>query len=521
MYKLREYQQELISNIKIALQKHNKIVAVAPCRAGKTIVFSHIAKKMEDAGKRVLILTHRKEIFDQTFEKLCSYGINPGQIRTGKEITKNLVQVGMVQTVLNLIKKQNRIQETMPNFKLIEEPDIMLPDEFHHICASTWSDVVTFFPKAIMIGFTASPIRLDGKGLIDHASCIVSGKSTKWMIDNYFLSRPIHLCPKSPLDAKKIKKVRGDYDKESQTKEMTKSIVVGNVVDLYKQYFNGAQIIVYCCSIKHCEVMEKAYSVAGWKPVIIEGRYTHKKRTEIMDDFRDGKYNQLISVDLLGEGIDCQGVFGIQVLRKTASLSKYIQMFSRGLTPVYVDGYDLENIEQRKIALQKGKPESVILDHVGNYFEHGAIDKSHEWSLDHKKRNEKTTIAKKECPECHFSWELNIKICPACGHDFVKASEIEKEHAMIELQEELVNVADIGSQQAGELAGVINRIKEYSKNKNNAMFAEMHKSVNKGETGLQEKLKALCHGLGYNEYYHHRVWQYLRDSYGDKMDELQ
>ena len=68
--KLRDYQEDAIQLIKQAIKKSKKIVAVLPCRAGKTILIGYICQKLIENGKTATILVHRQELFDQTIEKL-------------------------------------------------------------------------------------------------------------------------------------------------------------------------------------------------------------------------------------------------------------------------------------------------------------------------------------------------------------------------------------------------------------------------------------------------------------------
>ena len=196
-------------------------------------------------------------------------------------------------------------------------------------------------------------------------------------------------------------------------------------------------------------------------------------------------------------------------------------MFARGLTPIFADGYNLEDNYERKQALQAGKPESIILDHAGNYFIHGSVLKDRDWDINHKKRKgkKKAEIQKVECPDCFFTWPPGIKKCPHCGFDFDAAGKAKKQFEMVELKEKLVNVEELEEVEAESISKVIQRIKNY-KNKKNAMFAILHNSIKDGESNMKKKVSALCNGLGYDQKYKHRVWRHLRDQYGERLERL-
>ena len=522
MYQLRNYQQWIYDSIKKVFAKIKKIVVVAPTRSGKTILFSKIAKKFESAGYPVLILTHRQEIFDQTLDKLSEFEISVGQIKTGKMLTKNLIQLGMIQTVGNLIKKQDRIEKSgFKKVEIIQTPSLILIDEGHHATSKTWRFVLEYYNDVPRICFTATPERLDGSGLVDLFDVLITGKSTQWMIDNHWLSKPVHLCPPSPLDKENLKVRMGDYDKKSQSEIMKKHVVCGEVVKDYRKFFNGAPVIAFCCTIDHAEKMTIAYLDDGWKAIVIHGKLTRKQRDDAMDGFRNGKYQVLISVDLIGEGVDVPACAGVQLLRKTKSLALYLQMSARGLTPIYADGFDLEDPAQRAAALAAGKPESIILDHAGNYWIHGKITRDRDWSINHKKRDSKkiVTIKKVTCPDCEYSWEFGTKICPNCGFSFEAAIKKQKEFEFYELKETLININEIESENVDALTKTILRIKDY-KNKNACMYAILNKKIEESEGNMKNKIRAMCDGLDYNKFYHNRVWDYLRSKHGEKLDKL-
>ena len=45
------------------------------------------------------------------------------------------------------------------------ELDFVILDEVHHAVSPTWSKLIARWPQAKLLGVTATPARLDGKGL--------------------------------------------------------------------------------------------------------------------------------------------------------------------------------------------------------------------------------------------------------------------------------------------------------------------------------------------------------------------
>ena len=66
MTDLRPYQSQAVADIDLAINEAHAPLYVLPTGAGKTVVASAIIERAVAAGKRVLVLTHRREILNQT-----------------------------------------------------------------------------------------------------------------------------------------------------------------------------------------------------------------------------------------------------------------------------------------------------------------------------------------------------------------------------------------------------------------------------------------------------------------------
>ena len=67
------------------------------------------------------------------------------------EIPELPVQVASVATLVR------RLDQLAP-------PDLIVPDECHHAAAPSWRRILDAYPEANVLGATATPQRLDGKG---------------------------------------------------------------------------------------------------------------------------------------------------------------------------------------------------------------------------------------------------------------------------------------------------------------------------------------------------------------------
>ena len=66
MTELRDYQVEAVEKLETAINLGQCPLYVLPTGGGKTIIASHIIERAVAQGKRVPVLTHRREILKHT-----------------------------------------------------------------------------------------------------------------------------------------------------------------------------------------------------------------------------------------------------------------------------------------------------------------------------------------------------------------------------------------------------------------------------------------------------------------------
>ena len=374
MVKLREYQTNLINNIRKKYQK-KAICVVAPCGSGKSIIEGMIAKMATDKKNRVLFLVHRKELCQQIKDTFNFCGVD-----------WTYCKIAMVQTVTRHL--DNEI-----------EPQIIITDENHHCLANSYIKIYKHFDKALKLGFTATPIRLGGKGLGPVYNDMVEGPKVDWLIKNNFLA-PFVLFGVKLIDRSKLHIRNGDF-KINEINELTEEEkIYGKTIKNYEIHAKGKKTIVYCSSIKASKNTTETFISAGYKACHLDAKTPKQERAKIVKEFRENKIDILCNVDLFGEGFDIPDCECVILLRPTKSLALYIQQ------------------SMRSMRYKPGK-KAIIIDHVGNYMEHNLPNYDHEWSLNDKvKKKKKSEELIQECPECFAVLEPNTKICPECGFEF-------------------------------------------------------------------------------------------------------
>lgn len=385
---LRNYQQQAVDEIRAAFANgKQKPLLVAPTGAGKTVIFCYIAQAAAALGNRVTILVHRQELVDQTSRALNAYGVAHGVIAGGRTDSRaHLVQVASVQTLARRLAKY-------------DHPQLVIVDEAHHAAAGTWGRVLAHYEEARVLGVTATPLRLDGKGLDNVFDELIHGPKVGELIDQGFLSRPQYWS-KPLMDASSARITMGDYVIEDLNAMLTDAIM-GDAVTEYKRRADGLPAIAFCPSINKARAVADAFKAAGYRWGTIDGTLDKGARRELVEMLGDGRLHGLSACEIVSEGFDLPVVTAAILLRPTASLSMHLQQIGRVLRT------------------HSNKERAIIIDHAGNLHKHGAAEDEREWSLGaRKKKKGKTAVMMKDCPQCYCCVALACKFCPECDHEF-------------------------------------------------------------------------------------------------------
>ena len=339
--------------------------------------------------KHVLFLVHRKELIDQirgTFIK--------------NEVNLDYVIFGMVQTIVRKLDK-------------IPIPDLIITDENHHGLANSYKKIYEYFSDVLRLGFTATPIRLNGSGLGDINDILIEEVDAEWLIENNFLSPYKYYAPKL-IDTEKLKlNSLREFSSTSMNDALSENKIYGDAIKHYKKLANGEQAIAYCHSIESSKHLAEEFHKNGINAVHIDGKTPKNDRDDIIDKFRNGAIKVMTNVDIIGEGFDVPDCSTVIMLRPTQSLSLFIQQSMRGMR------------------YRPGKT-SIIIDHVDNARRHGLPDMKRTWSLEgSKKTKSEAEIPIKECINCFAVYSPNEKHCPECGH----VPEVEERESEYEVDE--------------------------------------------------------------------------------------
>lgn len=414
---LRPYQSNSIDGLISSIRKGSKCVLLqAATGAGKTIIASSMTQRAVNKGSKVLFIAHRKEIINQTSEKLHGFGIKHGVIMAGHSgYSPSLpVQLASIQT-LSLRHKP--------------DADLVIIDECHLSVSASFQKIIEHYKGSVIIGLTATPIRLDGRGLGEIYSDMVQVVPMRQLIDDGHLVQPRVFAPFMP-DLKKFKTVRGDYDAAQVADEMDKSVITGDIVKHWQQHAFERKTICFASSIAHSQHIVDCFTDAGISARHLDGTTPAALRDKTMQEWRDGKFHVLSNMGLFIEGLDVPAASCCILARPTQSLTIYLQAVGRVMRP------------------SAGKIDCIILDHSGLTHTHGLVDEDRDWTLDGKKKKSRKGESEKApsvtvCGSCFAAYSriAHPDACPECGKVTERTGrEIETDESgvLIELSPEMM-----------------------------------------------------------------------------------
>ena len=361
---LFDYQEDMVRRVQEVFKRHDSVMVQMPTGTGKTHVLAAIVGLF--LKKEVWVVVHRRELVSQIKDTLA---------RFFPDLDSEMIQVTSIQWLSRHYRE------------IKEKPSLIVIDEAHHALAETYAEVMNAYPKAKMLGLTATPYRLNGRGFTDLFDTLLCSWSMERFIAegrlslyDYYSIKP-DSADQLLIDSLRKRGADGDYQQKELNEVMDVRPSLERLCLTIKQYVPGRKGIVYAISILHAEHIAEYYRENGIKAVAISSKTPLAERKKLIENFKrthiqsvsssntnlsnitniSDDIDVLVSVDLFSEGFDCPDVEFIQLARPTLSLAKYMQMVGRGLR------------------VAEGKAYCVILDNVGLYKRFGLPSADRDW----------------------------------------------------------------------------------------------------------------------------------------------
>lgn len=406
---------------------------------GKTVIFSDIVAEMNVAAA---LISHRQELVGQ-----AALALNREQVPHGiiapPAIQRQIITLEQELHGRSFYSPRAEARVVGVDTFLNHDPadpwlkrvGLFVGDEGHHFANDNkWIKAAGMMPAARGLLMTAHAIRADGRGLgrpptgdgiVDE---LVVGPCGRELINRGFLCDYRLIAPPSDIHMTDIDVgASGEYKQDVVRARVHQSkTIVGDVVTHYLKFAAGKLGITFAVDIESAIEICAKYRSVGVPAEIITGKTPIYERGQLMRQFRKRQIIQLVSVDVLGEGVDVPAVEVVSMARPTASFQLYGQQFGRALRLMLTDQQNAtwnERTDAQRLAeiAASVKPKAIIIDHVENYVHHGLPDVERPYSLARRaKRSSKAkddAIPLRYCvnEECLEPYEVTLSACPHCG----------------------------------------------------------------------------------------------------------
>ena len=317
---LRDYQTGTMQRVLDAWRQHPSVMVQMPTGTGKTHLLASLVNeelRTKNEESCVWIVAHRRELVEQIEVTVARYSIS-------KEYGK--VKVLSIQWL-------SQHWDDMKDKK----PSLIVIDEAHHALAETYQELWMRYPEARKLGMTATPCRLNRKGFTDLFEVLITSDSIADFIRQGWLSPFDYVSIRSDSEDQQLinslekRGADGDFQVKEMDTVLNRRPTIERLYESVRQYAYGKKGIVYAVSISHARNIATYYKEYGMNAIAIDSKTPAKLRKQLVEDFRQGKIQVLVNVDVFSEGFDCPDVEFVQMARPTLSLAKYLQQVGRGL----------------------------------------------------------------------------------------------------------------------------------------------------------------------------------------------
>jgi len=324
--KLYDYQEADLNKIFDrfhSCEPNYNLLYQLPTGGGKTVIFSEIARRyIREKEKKVLILTHRIELCNQTSAMLSEFGVTNkiinSQVKTLPDQDQYSCFVAMVETL------NNRLQDEM--FKM-DKIGLVIIDEAHY---NSFRKLFKFFEECFILGVTATPLSSNRKLPINKIyKELIVGSSITALIDKGFLSKATTYTYDVRLGSLKVG-INGDYTVKSSEELYSNAKMQNKLLYAYEQRSKGKKTLIFNAGINTSLQVYHTFKDADYKVKHLDSTATKQQRKEILQWFRSTPGAILTSVGILTTGFDEPTIETIILNRATRSVSLYYQMIGRG-----------------------------------------------------------------------------------------------------------------------------------------------------------------------------------------------
>lgn len=398
-FQLYDYQVrglELARQAVGALPRPARVVVVAPTGAGKTVIALALIQLAVEKGSRVGFITSGRQLILQMARTMEKAGVPFSVLMAQCDYRHDpTAQVQLVSK--DTLQARPDELGVPPTIWIVDEADVCLSEK--------WQALLSTAP--VVIGFTATPCRSNGKGMGPFYQDLVEVACYSELLNKERLCPVRCFAPYQP-DLKGVSTTStGDYDQRQLSGVMNADMLVGDIYRWWKEITKGERpTFVFTVDVEHAVHVSELFNGHGVAAEWVSGTTEQEERDRIFAAMEDGSVRVVASCGVLTRGVDVPAVSCGVLAKPTRSLRQYLQMVGR------------------IVRTHQSKSDAILIDHAGAVVAHGWPTQDRDWNLNPRERIEDREKKQepgetlRSCPQCGVIWEHHAsKLCPNCGYE--------------------------------------------------------------------------------------------------------
>ena len=305
---------------------------------GKTsvAVFDYAKFRVEQEAKgetaRALFVVHQNAILDQADERFNE--VLP-HLLPGVGMSRFMNQSDSLPTGEVVFASFQALNRGVYKFEP-DHFDYIVYDEAHHIEAKTYKKVVEYFKPKFQLGLTATPERGDGKDITDHfgetlySKTLPEGMAEGYLADVHYrlmLDEETKQLLQSGFKPKNMTELNRIFEFELKHEDVADTIKAAQQEIRDKTGLDKVKTIIFSPNIFDATEMTRLMNGEGYH----SGIGSEKNRKSVLEAFRNGDFETIVTRDMFNEGVDIPDARLIVFLRSTQSKTIFEQQLGRGL----------------------------------------------------------------------------------------------------------------------------------------------------------------------------------------------
>lgn len=360
---LYPFQKEAVEKLKqhFISNDNSKGFLVMPTGSGKTRTATYfLIREMISRGYQIVWIAHRHALIDQSADcfyrfaglsKIENMGIKNYRISCISGNHLRLSQIGKHEVIVASINSLYRNRKHLA--RVLGSKVMIVVDEAHHTFAPTYRETIKFIQRrrknTKLLGLSATPVRANENDSLELLKLfdnkIVYSVSMADLITKKYLSDPKFIRketnesfePIISIDEGKFIKRYGDLPTSLVNKIVASKDRNALIIDEYlKNREKYGKTLIFAMNIVHCRLLCEELTDRGIKcDYVCSGKDDNQF---IINNFKSGKLDVLVNVNIMTEGTDVPDIQTIFLTRPTQSEGLLIQMIGRGMRGVNAHG---------------------------------------------------------------------------------------------------------------------------------------------------------------------------------------